>query len=178
MCKKARAIECTVQMQSQFWIVHSIALAFVRSGSRNYFCDRRHFKCIIHRLYVLFFKLLFLSSKSLQPMGSFLEISIAGRKCLCVSRKLFLWPKHFDTRTLVPMFYMKLCNYMYIYIYIYQLLRNLLACFEKMFSRKLIICFENIVVGSYDPDHMGIWAYDIRAHGIFPYGIVGKYGMA
>ena len=52
-------------------------------------------------------------------MGQFLEISIAGRKCLCVSGKVVLWSKHFDIIILVPMFYLKLCNHIYIYIYIY-----------------------------------------------------------
>ena len=31
--KHARAIECTIQMQFQFWIVHAIAFAFLHMGS-------------------------------------------------------------------------------------------------------------------------------------------------
>ena len=43
-------------------------------------------------------------------MGHFLEISIAGRKCLCVPRKVASRSKHFDIILLVPMFYLKLCK--------------------------------------------------------------------
>ena len=45
---------------------------------------------------------------------------------MCVSGKVVLWPKHFDIRIRVPMFYSKLGNhiiytFMYIYIiYIYS----------------------------------------------------------
>ena len=46
-------------------------------------------------------------------MGIFLEMSIAGRKCMCVSRKVVLCSKHFDFRILVPMSYFKLWNYIY-----------------------------------------------------------------
>ena len=33
-----------------------------------------------------------------------------------VSRNVVLWSKHFDIRILDPMFYLKLCNRIYIYI--------------------------------------------------------------
>ena len=34
-CKTARVIECTIQMQSQFRIMHWIALAFSHMGTGN-----------------------------------------------------------------------------------------------------------------------------------------------
>ena len=43
-------------------------------------------------------------------MANLLEISIARQKCLGVSGKVVLWPKHRDSRMMVPMFYVKLCN--------------------------------------------------------------------
>ena len=60
-----------------------------------------------------FWKLFSLSSRPPQMMRKFLEISIAGRKCMCVSGKVALWPKHFDIRILVPMSYLKLWSYIY-----------------------------------------------------------------
>ena len=35
MYKETRVIECTIQMQSQFWIVHWIALVFLHRGVKN-----------------------------------------------------------------------------------------------------------------------------------------------
>ena len=68
----------------------------------------------------LFFKLALFEFRTAANDGNFLEISIARRKCLCVSRKVVLWSKHFDIRILVPMSYLKLCTYIYtLYIYIY-----------------------------------------------------------
>ena len=58
--------------------------------------------------HVLFFQLLFLSSRPPQTMGHFLDISIAGRKCLCVSGNVISWSKHFDIIILVPVFYLKM----------------------------------------------------------------------
>ena len=88
--------------------------------------------------HVLFLGLLFLSSAPPQTMGKILVMSVARRKCLCVSGKVILWPTHFDIKMLVPMFYLKRCNpiyiyaYMYIYGYIISLLRNLLPFLENM----------------------------------------------
>ena len=68
--------------------------------------------------HILFcFNLFCFSSRQLQTMGNYLEISIAGRKCLCVSGKVVLWSKQFEIRVLVPMCYLKLCSHMYINIY-------------------------------------------------------------
>ena len=47
-----------------------------------------------------------LISRPPQTMGQILEVSITGRKCLCVSRNVVLWSKHFDIIVLVPMFYL------------------------------------------------------------------------
>ena len=55
----------------------------------------------------LFLNLLFGGSRPPQTMGNFLEISIAGRKCLCVSGKIVLWSKHFAIRIVVPMLCLK-----------------------------------------------------------------------
>ena len=91
-------------------------------GGSDYFIKVHNFNvsfigCVYK--HVLFFKLLFLSSRPPQTIGNFLEISIAGRKCLCVTGKVVLWSKHFDIIILVPMFYLKCCIHTYIYIYIY-----------------------------------------------------------
>ena len=53
-----------------------------------------------------------------------LEISIARRKCLCMSGKVVLWSKHRDIRTLAPMFYLKLCNDVYISIIQSRIIKN------------------------------------------------------
>ena len=74
-----------------------------------------------HILLRFFFKLLFSSSRSPQTMGTFLDISIAGPKCLCACGKVVLWSKHFDIKMLVPMFYSKLCSHINIYICIYPI---------------------------------------------------------
>ena len=63
----------------------------------------------------LSFELLFLSSRPPRTMGVFVEMMIAGRKCLCVSRKMVLWLTYFYVGILVLMTYSKLWN---IYLYI------------------------------------------------------------
>ena len=101
-------------------------------------------------------------------MGNLLEISVARRKCLCVSGKVVLWSAHFDIIVLVPMFYMKLCNHIYIYIDIHRyytivkelasLLRNHDFSKEVNYSfreydcsKEVHICFENMIfVRTYD----------------------------
>ena len=68
---------------------------------------------ILHRLPIqacFYFELLFLSSRPQQTIEKILKIPIAGRKCLCVSRKAVLWSEHFDIRISVPMLYLKFCN--------------------------------------------------------------------
>ena len=45
-----------------------------------------------------------------------MAISLNGRKCLCVSGKVDSWCKHFDIIILDPMFYLKLCDHIYILI--------------------------------------------------------------
>ena len=52
-------------------------------------------------------------------MENIQHISIAGRKCLCLSRKVALSLIQWNIRILVPMLYLKLWNYIYIYRYIY-----------------------------------------------------------
>ena len=47
MCKKARAIECTIQMESQLRIVHSIAIVFLHMGSENCFGETELFANVI-----------------------------------------------------------------------------------------------------------------------------------
>ena len=42
-----------------------------------------------------------------QTMVTFREISIAGRKRLCMSGKVVLWSKHFDIRIYVSISYLK-----------------------------------------------------------------------
>ena len=64
-------------------------------------CESKH---------VCFCLVALLSSRPPQTMGQILEIPIVERKCLCVSRKVVLWSKHFGVRMLVPMSYVKLCN--------------------------------------------------------------------
>ena len=59
-----------------------------------------------------------------QTIGNFLEISFAGRKCLCVSGKVALWSRHFDIRIWIPRFYLD----NNIYIYIYMITRPELSC--------------------------------------------------
>ena len=61
--------------------------------------------------YLLFYKLLFLSSRPPQTIGKILEISVAGQKYMCVSGKVVLWSTHFDITTLVPVLYLKLSNH-------------------------------------------------------------------
>ena len=62
MCKIIRTIECTIQMQSQFWIVHWIALTGIE-----------HVKKYSLRIQAfMFFKLLILSSRPPQQMGTLL----------------------------------------------------------------------------------------------------------
>ena len=63
------------------------------------------------------FEVSFFSSRTPQTIGNFLEVSIARLKCLCVPRKVVLWPKHVDIIMLVPTSYLKLWNYICIYIY-------------------------------------------------------------
>ena len=46
MCKKTRAIECTIQMQFQFWIVHSIALALLHRRSDIIFLETWKLKTV------------------------------------------------------------------------------------------------------------------------------------
>ena len=46
MCKKARTIESTVQIQSKIRIVHWIALDFLRRGRNYLLAKTEHFKHI------------------------------------------------------------------------------------------------------------------------------------
>ena len=54
----------------------------------------------LHRLRIQVFcvwkTVFFSSTRPPQTMGRIMEISIAGRKCLCVSREVVLWSKHFS----------------------------------------------------------------------------------
>ena len=114
--------------------------AFDSPGFFTYGVRKLLFKSLFSKLpfigriskHVSFFKLLFLSSAPSQTRGFYLEISVARRKCLCVSGKVFLWSTHFDIRILVPMSQAGggaaaataaaaavCCSMVYIYIYIY-----------------------------------------------------------
>ena len=42
--KQTRVIECTIQNAPEFWIMHSIAVAFLHTGSGNYLGESRCFK--------------------------------------------------------------------------------------------------------------------------------------
>ena len=115
MCWKARVIECTIQMQSEFWIVQPIALALLRrvSSVQELCFEYWNFRSIIHKLRIqahIVFLVAFWTSRPPQRIWIFLGISIARRKCLCVSGKVVLWSKHFDIRMLVPMSYLQLCT--------------------------------------------------------------------
>ena len=84
-------------------------LAFLEESKQNGKC------LLLHWLWIqaLFFKLLYLCSRPPQTVGVFLEMSIAGRKCLCESGKVFLWSIHWAILMLVSMSYLKLWNYIY-----------------------------------------------------------------
>ena len=96
-------------------------LFFYIGGPNTDFLEHR--KIIFHRLCIqacLLVELIFFSSRPLRTMGQFLEISIAGRKYLCVSGNVVLWSKHFDIIILVPMLYSELHNHMYMYMYMHM----------------------------------------------------------
>ena len=70
---------------------------------KNIGCESKH----------VCFKVALVELQTPANYGKFLEISIAGRKCMCVSGRLALWSGHFDIRFLVPMSYLELWNYIY-----------------------------------------------------------------
>ena len=148
MCKKSRAIECTIQMQYKIWIVHWIALVFLHTGSEKTIENIKMSFIGCVSKHALFFKLFFFSSRPLATMGNLLEILIAGRKYLCVSRKVFLWSKHFGPNVLFNF----LITCIYIHIYISYMIRR-----------------------SYDLDHT--IPHGMVCYGMLWYGMVwyGKY---
>ena len=66
-------------------------------------CNSKHF--------ILEFALLELWTP--QTMRHSFDISIAGRKYLCMSREVVLWPIHWDIRICVPMSYLRNRNHKY-----------------------------------------------------------------
>ena len=76
------------------------------------FPHKEFFYCYIgsESKHLLSWILLFWGSRPQQTMSKFLVISIARRKCLCVSGKLVLWSIYFYLKILVPMLYSKLWN--------------------------------------------------------------------
>ena len=113
-------------MQCQFRIVHSITLVFLYRGSvfsRKSNISKVSFIGCVSK-HVLFLKLFCLSSRPPRTMGNFLEISIAWRKCLCVSGT-------------VDSFGPKVRNFALIYIYIYLI---------SYIYRLCIFCFYYIIV--------------------------------
>ena len=127
MYNKTRALERTIQNASQFWLMHSIGLDLLHMGSGNWFFITNISKTQATNPSMFAFKVVvFLSSRPPRTIGFFLDISIAGRKCLCVSGNFDLWSQHFDIIILVLMFYLNFrthlslsLSYIYIYIYIY-----------------------------------------------------------
>ena len=114
--------------------------------------------------HIFFKKSLSLSSRPLQTMGNFMEVSKAGRKCLCVSRKIVLWSNHLDFIMLVPMLYSKLCNHITIYIWYTYIYIHTYIC--------------GICPGPYG--HMAyshMYSKYMCAYGQPPYGMHGMYGM-
>ena len=97
---------------AQFRRYHNFELCiryplFFYIGVQNIFRIENMFKSIIHKLRIqtcLFFVLISMNSERPRKIGKFPEVSIAWQKCLCLSRKVVLFSKHFDISTLVSMF--------------------------------------------------------------------------
>ena len=77
-----------------------------------YFAQDQTTELVLHQAFVL---VALLGLQTPQTIGKLMDMSIARRKCLCVSGKVVLLSKHFDIVIVVPMAHSKLWNYRYLY---------------------------------------------------------------
>ena len=99
MCKKATAMNAQFRCNVNSKLCIRLPLLFYVLGPKQIFRKLKNSNmafigCVSK--HILLFQLLILSSRPLQTFGNILEISIAGWKCLCVSRSVVLWTKHLD----------------------------------------------------------------------------------